>query len=73
MLTQDTVPLALWNVYHYINDFENCLWNTVSALGDRDTTCAIAGGISIMSSKEKNIPSHWINDVEKWEDSIFYK
>jgi len=53
MLTQDTVPLALWNVYHYINDFENCLWNTVSALGDRDTTCAIAGGISIMSSKER--------------------
>jgi hypothetical protein len=27
-------------------------WNTVSALGDRDTTCAMAGGISILSCDE---------------------
>lgn len=73
MTAQDTVPLTLWNVYHNINDFESTLWNTVSALGDRDTTCAIAGGISIMSSKEENIPKQWISNVEKWEDSIFYK
>ena len=72
MTAQDTVPLALWNVYHNINDFESTLWNTVSALGDRDTTCAIAGGISIMSSKTKHIPTSWTTQVEKWEDSIFY-
>jgi len=73
MTAQDTVPLALWNVYHNINNFKDTLWNTVSALGDRDTTCAIAGGICIMSSKEANIPKQWLTDVEKWEESIFYK
>ncbi|CAM3918843.1 MULTISPECIES: ADP-ribosylglycohydrolase family protein [Flavobacterium] len=73
MLTQDTVPFAIWNVYHFMNDFENCLWKTVSGLGDRDTTCAIAGGISIMNTKKDEIPALWINSVEKWEESIFYK
>ncbi|SNR16146.1 ADP-ribosylglycohydrolase family protein [Tenacibaculum jejuense] len=73
MLAQDTVPIALWNVYHYLGDFEESLWNTVSALGDRDTTCAIVGGINIMCSKESSVPKQWENDVEKWNESIFYK
>ncbi len=73
MLAQDTVPISLWSVYHNMNDFEEILWKTVSGLGDRDTTCAIAGGISIMNSKEEFIPLEWINNVEKWEQSIFYK
>lgn len=73
MLAQDTVPISLWNVYHYLGDFEASLWNTVSALGDRDTTCAIVGGINIMNSKKDKIPLNWVNAVEKWEESIFYK
>ncbi|WP_299622022.1 ADP-ribosylglycohydrolase family protein [uncultured Tenacibaculum sp.] len=73
MLAQDTVPIALWNVYHYLGDFEESLWNTVSALGDRDTTCAIVGGINMMCSKESCVPKQWGNDVEKWNESIFYK
>ena len=73
MLAQDTVPISLWSVYHNMNNFEESLWKTVSALGDRDTTCAIVGGISIMNSKEEFIPDNWINDVEKWDKSIFYK
>ncbi|NHN25442.1 crystallin J1 [Flavobacterium jejuense] len=73
MLTQDTVPYAIWNVYHFMHDFENCLWKTVSGLGDRDTTCAIAGGISIMNTSNDGIPKLWINSIEKWEESVFYK
>ncbi len=73
MLAQDTVPISLWSVYYQMNNFEDILWKTVSGLGDRDTTCAIAGGISIMNSKEEFIPSKWLNNVEKWEQSIFYK
>jgi len=40
----DTVPLCLWVVAHASGGFEQALWHTVGALGDRDTTCAIVGG-----------------------------
>ena len=40
----DTVPLCLW-ITSQPRSFEDHLWLTVSALGDRDTTCAIVGGI----------------------------
>jgi ADP-ribosylglycohydrolase len=44
----DTVPLCLWVVAHASPraGFEQALWHTVGALGDRDTTCAIVGGAS---------------------------
>ena len=43
---QDTVPLCLWVVSkHMQGSYEEAFWTTVSALGDRDTTCAIVGGI----------------------------
>src|SRR5882672_5196872 len=35
----DTVPLCLWVVAHAPGGFEQALWHTVTALGDRDTTC----------------------------------
>ena len=41
----DTVPFALWCAGHHLDDFEEAMWTTVSALGDRDTTWAIVGGI----------------------------
>jgi len=73
MTAQDTVPFAIWNVYHFMSNFKDCLWSTVSGLGDRDTTCAIAGGIAIMFSESRHIPKIWCNSVEKWEESIFIK
>ncbi|MFK7114296.1 ADP-ribosylglycohydrolase family protein [Flavobacterium oreochromis] len=73
MLTQDTVPFAIWNVYHFMDNFENCLWSTVSGLGDRDTTCAIAGGIAIMNTELNKVNPVWLKSVENWEESIFYK
>ncbi len=42
----DTVPFCLWIVCHHLqSSYEEAFWSTVLALGDRDTTCAIVGGI----------------------------
>jgi ADP-ribosylglycohydrolase len=35
------------------------MWQTVSALGDRDTTCAIVGGIVSVQLGENGIPAEW--------------
>lgn len=43
--SRDTVPYALWCAAHHLDDFEEALWETVSGLGDTDTTCAIVGGL----------------------------
>ncbi|MCF2220833.1 ADP-ribosylglycohydrolase family protein [Chryseobacterium sp. PS-8] len=72
MTAQDTVPIVLWMLSRYRNNVEECLWNTVSALGDRDTTCAMAGGISILSCDEASIPD-WTKNVEDWKKSKFYE
>jgi len=40
-----TVPFCVWCAASHLDDFESALWTTVSGLGDRDTTCAIVGGI----------------------------
>jgi ADP-ribosylglycohydrolase len=71
MTAQDTVPLVLWMLSRYRNNFEKCLWNTVAALGDRDTTCAMVGGVSIICCDENTIPD-WIKKVENWKKSRFY-
>ncbi|MBL8194432.1 MAG: ADP-ribosylglycohydrolase family protein [Blastocatellia bacterium] len=57
---QDTVPLALWCAATHLNDFTEAFWLTVSALGDRDTTCAIVGGIVALSAGQKSIPKDWL-------------
>lgn len=72
MTAQDTVPIVIWMLSRYRNNFEECLWNIVSALGDRDTTCAMAGGISILCCDENTIPT-WIKNVENWKNSKFYE
>lgn len=55
--SMDTVPLALWCAARWIDDYEECLWRTLEALGDRDTTCAIAGGVVALRAK---IPAEWL-------------
>lgn len=72
MTAQDTVPIVIWMLSRYRTNFEECLWNTVSALGDRDTTCAMVGGISILCCDE-NLSPDWIKNVENWEKSKFYE
>lgn len=55
---QDTVPFCLWAAAYYLDDYERALWLTVSGLGDRDTTCAIVGGIVALCAPE--IPARWL-------------
>lgn len=72
MTAQDTVPLVIWMLSRYRHDIEECLWNTVSALGDRDTTCAMAGGVSILCCDENTVPE-WTTLIENWKKSRFYE
>jgi ADP-ribosylglycohydrolase len=56
----DTVPLCLWVAARRSDSFEEALWETVTALGDRDTTCAIVGGIVALKTGRDGIPPSWI-------------
>lgn len=56
----DTVPFSLWCAARHLGNYEEALWNTVSGLGDRDTTCAIVGGIVVMYSGINSIPAEWL-------------
>jgi ADP-ribosylglycohydrolase len=55
---QDTVPYCLWCAAHHLDDYTAALWKTVAGAGDRDTTCAIVGGIVALSARE--VPSEWV-------------
>ncbi len=52
---QDTVP-------------EEALWTTVSGMGDRDTTCAIVGGIVAGYTGVEGIPAEWSEAREPLPD-----
>jgi ADP-ribosylglycohydrolase len=54
----DTVPLCVWIAAHHLDRFEEAMWQTVSALGDMDTTCAIVGGI--LAAGGAAIPADWL-------------
>jgi len=62
---------AIWCAAYNLYNFEEALWKAVSVLGDRDTICAIVGGIVVMSAPEISIPFKWIDSVEDFERSIF--
>ena len=55
----DTVPFCLWVLAHRAARFDDALWTTVSALGDRDTTCAIVGGVAVCALGVDAIPAAW--------------
>jgi ADP-ribosylglycohydrolase len=57
---QDTVPFALWCAASHLESYEDALWTTVSGLGDRDTTCAIVGGIVVMCAGLESMPNKWL-------------
>jgi ADP-ribosylglycohydrolase len=61
---QDTVPFSLWCAAGHLRHFAEALWCTVSGLGDRDTTCAIVGGIVACSAPAETIPDEWIAATE---------
>ena len=59
LLSDDTVPFSLWCAARNLGDYAEAIWTTVRGLGDRDTTCAIVGGIVALSAGEKSIPNDW--------------
>jgi ADP-ribosylglycohydrolase len=61
---QDTVPFCLFCAGEYLDNYEEALWQTVSALGDRDTTCAIVGGIVALYAGTDSIPQKWLEHRE---------
>jgi ADP-ribosylglycohydrolase len=60
----DTVPFCLFAAGEFLDDYEEAMWQTVSALGDRDTTCAIVGGIVVMFAGVESIPKLWLEKRE---------
>lgn len=61
---QDTVPLVLWCASQHLTDYQHALWVTVSALGDRDTTCAMVGGIIAGRLGREGLPGEWLDRRE---------
>jgi ADP-ribosylglycohydrolase len=61
---QDTVPFALWCAAQHLDNYAEALWLTVSGLGDRDTNCAIVGGIVVLSAGGESIPTKWLQTRE---------
>jgi ADP-ribosylglycohydrolase len=60
VISSDTVPFSLWCAARWCEDYEEALWQTVSGLGDRDTTCAIVGGVVALCAGRGAIPPAWL-------------
>jgi ADP-ribosylglycohydrolase len=65
VISSDTVPFCIWCAARHPTDFSAALWATVSGLGDRDTTCAIVGGIVALSAGRESIPADWLKAREQ--------
>lgn len=65
---QDTVAFCIWAAARNLDDYEEAMWTTVSALGDRDTTCAIVGGILGGRLGRDSIPELWLERREPLPD-----
>ncbi len=63
----DTVSFSLWCADRCLDDYEEAMWTTVAGLGDRDTTCAIVGGIVALAVGQGGIPSAWLMAREPLE------
>ncbi len=68
---QDTVPFVLWSAGENLHDYEQAIWQTASALGDVDTTCAMVGGIVAMYTGVEGIPAEWISKREPLPEWAF--
>jgi ADP-ribosylglycohydrolase len=68
VVSQDTVPFALWCVAKCFDNFTEAMWTTVSGLGDRDTTCAIVGGILALRDQAGPIPPEWLSAREPFAE-----
>lgn len=65
MSCMDTVPFVLWSAARFLESYEEALWQTVSARGDMDTTCAMVGGIVVLRTSLDGIPPEWLDRRER--------
>ena len=70
---QDTVAFALWCAAQYLDNYTEALWTTVRGLGDRDTTCAIVGGIVAGSVGADTIPKEWLQAREALPVDFYHR
>ena len=67
IISQDTVPFALWCAARHLGSLSEALWATVAGEGDMDTTCAMVGSIVALCA-ENGIPEDWRNHAEPLSD-----
>ena len=70
LTAQDTVPFCLWCAAYFYTSVEEAVWTAVSAQGDRDTICAIIGGMVSLFADE--LPQQWSGYMEHPEHSVFW-
>jgi len=63
VISSDTVPFCLWSAAAQLGNYEAALWSTVAGLGDRDTTCAIVGGM-MAAHPDVAVPAAWLSARE---------
>lgn len=63
---QDTVAFTLWCAGGHLDNYEEALWFTLSKSGDRDTNCAIVGGIVAAHTGSESIPATWQKRIEAY-------
>lgn len=59
MSAQDTAPFALWCCAQRLESYPEALWLAARGGGDRDTICAIVGGVVACSVGPSGIPDAW--------------
>lgn len=67
---QDTVPFCLWCASKHLTNYEEALWFTLGSSNDRDTNCAIVGGIVAGYVGFDGIPEQWRTAREPLPDWI---
>jgi ADP-ribosylglycohydrolase len=70
VISSDTVPFSIWCAARHLFDFEEAMWTTVSGLGDRDTTCAIVGGIVALAVGHEGIPAAFLAAREPLDSTL---
>ena len=70
----DTVPFALWAAFTHPRDYRAAITLAMSGLAgpscDRDTICAIVGGLVAISADPGTIPREWLDGAEALESTL---
>ena len=64
VVSADTVPFCVWSAARNLGHYERAMWQTVAGLGNRDTTCAIVGGILAGNVGAAGLPAEWLETRE---------